>query len=179
MTSRAGYKPLAKVFHWLTAFLVLLTIPAALIMLRPGIERSLQDPLFLFHKNIGVVILVLTALRLAYRSVNPAPPLPASVPAWQRGTARATHWALYALLIAMAVSGYVRVVAGGFPLEVFDWLGVPHPIPRSESLADTAKSIHATLRYPLVALIAIHMGAALQHAFIKRDGVFQRMMLDH
>ncbi|KKB80913.1 cytochrome B561 [Devosia soli] len=176
MTSNLTYKPLAKAFHWLTALLVLLTIPAAFIMLTPGIERSLQDPLFLFHKNIGVVIFVLVALRLAYRSVNPPPPLPASVPAWQRHAAAITHWLLYALLLAMALSGYIRVTAGGFPLEVFDRIGLPRPVPRSDSLAETAKAIHATLRYPLIALIILHIAAALQHAIIKRDGVFQRML---
>ena len=178
MTSTARYRPLAKAFHWLTALLVLLTIPAALIMLRPGIERSLQDPLFTFHKNIGVVILVLVALRLAYRLLNPPPPLPASVPAWQRHAASATHWLLYGLLLAMAISGYVRVTAGGFPLEVFDRVGLPRPVPRSDDLAEAAKAFHATLRYPLIALIVIHIGAALNHALIKRDGVFQRMLFN-
>ncbi|SFV28362.1 cytochrome b561 [Devosia crocina] len=178
MTSIAHYKPLAKAFHWLTALLVLLTIPAALIMLRPGIERSLQDPLFTFHKNIGVVIFVLVAVRLAYRLVNPPPPLPDSVPTWQRHVASLTHWLLYGLLLAMAISGYIRVTAGGFPLEVFDPLGLPRPVPRSEALAETAKSIHAALRYPLIGLIALHIGAALHHALIKRDGVFQRMLFN-
>lgn len=176
MTSIVRYRPLAKAFHWLTALLVLLTIPAALIMLTPGIERSLQDPLFTFHKSIGVVLLVLVALRLAYRLVNPPPSLPDSVPVWQRHVASVTHWLLYGLLLAMAISGYVRVTAGGFPLEVFDPLGLPRPVPRSEAVAETAKSIHAALRYPLIALIILHIGAALHHALIKRDGVFQRML---
>jgi cytochrome b561 len=178
MTVIGRYRPLAKAFHWLTALLVLLTIPAALTMLTPGIERSLQDPLFTFHKNIGVVIFVLVALRLAYRLINPPPPLPASVPAWQRHVASLTHWLLYGLLFAMASSGYIRVTAGGFPLEVFDPLGLPRPVPRSEEVAEIAKGIHAALRYPLIALIVLHIGAALHHALIKRDGVFQRMTVN-
>jgi len=176
MMRPASYKPLAKALHWLTALLVLLTIPAALLMLTPGIERSVQDPLFIFHKNIGVVILVLVALRLAYRTVNRPPPLPDSVPSWQRQVASTTHWLLYGLLLAMAISGYTRVTAGGFPLEALDAMGLPRPVPRSDSLAETAKAIHATLRYPLIALIVLHIGAALHHAIIKRDGVFQRML---
>lgn len=169
------YKPLARFFHWATAILVLLTIPVAIAMLRPGIARSVQDPLFLFHKNIGVVILVLVALRLAYRLVNPPPPLPDSVPKLQRAIAEVTHWALYGLLLGMAISGYIRVTAGGFPLEVFDALGLPRLAPRSDSLAETAKQIHATLRIPLIGLIALHIGAGLYHGLIKKDGVFQRM----
>ena len=176
MSVPGSYKPVAKALHWATALFVLLTIPAALIMLTPGIERQVQDPLFLFHKNIGVVIFVLVAIRLAYRLVNPPPPLPDSVPSWQRHVAEATHWLLYGLLLAMAISGYIRVTAGGFPLEVFDQIGLPRPVPRSDSLAETAKTIHARLRFPLMALIALHIAAALYHAFIKRDGVVRRMM---
>lgn len=175
MSTVAVYRPWARFFHWLSALLVLLTIPAALIMVTPGIDRGLQDPLFLFHKNIGVVILMLVAVRLLYRLRNPAPPLPSGVPAIQRHIAEATHWLLYGLLLAMAISGYVRVTAGGFPLEMLDGLGLPRLVPQSDSLAERAKQIHAFLRFPLIALIALHIGAALYHAAIKRDGVFQRM----
>lgn len=175
MPASLAYKPLARWFHWITAILVLLTIPVAIAMLRAGIARSVQDPLFLFHKNIGVVILILVALRLAYRLLNPPPPLPDSVPHMQRIIAEGTHWALYGLLLAMAISGYIRVTAGGFPLEVFDSLGFPRLAPRSDGLAETAKQIHATLRIPLVILIALHIGAALHHGLVKRDGIFQRM----
>ncbi len=148
MSDTIAYKPLAKIFHWLTAVLVLLTIPAALIMLTPGIERWLQDPLFLFHKNVGVVLLILVAVRLAYRLLNPPPPLPDSVPHLQRYIAETTHWLLYGLLLAMAVSGFIRVTAGGFPLELFDGFGIGNLVPRSDSLAASAKQVHATLRIP-------------------------------
>ncbi len=175
MADFTPYRPFARIMHWLTAILVLLTIPAAILMLQPGIGRGLQDPLFLFHKNIGVVILVIVTLRLAYRLVNPPPPLPNHVPKLQRIIAEFTHWALYGLLLAMAVSGYIRVTAGGFPLEVFDSLGFPHLAPRSDELAQTAKSIHSALRLPLIALVALHIGAALYHGLVRRDGIFQRM----
>ena len=176
MQDRGAYKPLAKVFHWLTALLVLLTIPAALIMLTPGIERWLQDPLFMFHKNVGVVLLVLIAVRLAYRLLNPPPPLPQDMTRSQRYIAEVTHWLLYGLLLAMAISGFIRVTAGGFPLELFDQFGVQNLVPRSDSLAASAKQVHAILRIPLIALILLHIGAALYHGLIKRDGIVQRMM---
>src|SRR5215217_435213 len=176
MSTAAGYKPLAKIFHWLTALLVLLTIPAALIMLTPGIGRWLQDPLFMFHKNIGVVLLVLVAARLAYRLLNPPPPLPQSMPRFQRYLAETTHWLLYGLLLAMAVSGFIRVMAGGFPLELFDRFGIQNLVPRSDSLAETAKRIHAVLRFPLITLIVLHIAAALFHGLIKRDGIANRML---
>jgi cytochrome b561 len=175
MADFTPYRPLARIMHWLTAALVLLTIPAAILMLQPGIGRGLQDPLFLFHKNIGVVILLVVTLRLVYRLVNPPPPLPDHVPRLQRAIADLTHWALYGLLLAMAISGYIRVTAGGFPLEIFDSLGVPRLAPRSDELAQIAKSIHSALRVPIIALAALHIGAALYHGFIRRDGILQRM----
>lgn len=176
MSAPGAYKPLAKAFHWLTALIVLLTIPAALIMLTPGIERWVQDPLFMFHKNIGVVLFVLVAVRLVYRLLNPPPPLPQDMPLLQRYLAETTHWLLYGLLLAMALSGFIRVTAGGFPLELFDRFGIQNLVPRSESLAGTAKQIHALLRYPLIGLIGLHIGAALYHGLIKRDGIAKRMM---
>ncbi|MGV3650308.1 MAG: cytochrome b [Devosia sp.] len=170
------YSGPAQAMHWLTVLVVFSTIPAGIIMLRPGIARPLQDALFTYHKNIGLVILALILARLIYRLVRPAPPLPASVPPLQRGIAHATHWLLYGLIIVMAVSGYIRVVAGGFPLEVWDALGVPRIVSPDPALAERAKAIHAFVRIPLVLLIAIHVGAALYHALIKRDGVFSRML---
>jgi cytochrome b561 len=176
MSQVNAYKRPAVWLHWLTALLVFLTIPAAVIMLQPGIERGLQDPLFVFHKNVGVVIFVLVALRLIYRLLNPPPPLPESVPTLQRLAAETTHWLLYVLLLVMTISGYVRVTAGGFPLEGLDALGVPRFLPRSDELANTAKAVHSVVRIPLVLLIFVHIGAALYHGIIRRDGVLARMI---
>jgi cytochrome b561 len=114
-------------------------------------------------------------LRLAYRARHPAPPLPPDVPGWQRAAARATHAGLYALLLVMPLAGYVRVRAGGFPIEALDALGLPTLVPRSDALAGVAKATHLYASYALVALVALHVAAALQHALWRRDGVVSRM----
>jgi cytochrome b561 len=175
-TGYVTYRPAARFLHWLTVLLVFTTIPAALIMLSPGIPRWLQDLLFTYHKNIGPVILLLVIVRIVYHIVNRPPPLPESVAPAQRAAAHATHWLLYGLIIVMAVSGYIRVVAGGFPLEIWDGLGVPRLLAVNEALAERAKAIHAFVRYPLVLLIIVHIGAALYHGFVRRDGVLSRML---
>ena len=175
MTTPPAYKAPARAMHWLAALLIIATIPVGGMMTEPGWTRATQNALYIFHKNIGVVILILIALRLVYRAMNPPPPLPASMPPMQRLAAEGTHWALYGLLIVMAVSGYIRVKAGGFPLESLDALGVPSLVPRSDALAETAKQVHAIARIPLVALILAHVGAAAFHGLVKRDGVFSRM----
>ena len=169
------YKPAARYLHWLTALLIIATFPVGLTVVQDGLARGTQDALFIFHKNVGVIILLLVLARLAYRAANPAPPLPDSVPGWQRRIAHLTHWLLYGLVIVMAVSGYTRVKAAGFPLEGLDALGFPSLVPKSEALAKTAQNIHWTTRFALLALILLHVGAALHHALVKRDGVFGRM----
>ena len=85
------------------------------------------------------------------------------------------HWGLYALLLTMAVSGYVRVTTGGFPIESLNALGIPPLLAKNEPLAKAAKAVHATCALGLIALIAIHVAAASYHGIVRRDGVFSRM----
>lgn len=175
MTAQPAYALPARIMHWLSVLLVFSTIPAGLIMVQKGLPRELGNALFIYHKNIGVVLLILVLARIAFRFLNPPPPLPDSLPPWQRQVAAATHAALYLLLLVMALSGYIRVAAGGFPIELLDGLGIPKLAPRSDALANTAKAVHFWVRYPLILLILAHMGAALMHGIVKRDGVFRRM----
>lgn len=164
-----------RALHWTMAVLVLMMIPAGLVMVQPGLDRSLQNTLFIFHKNTGILLILLLVLRVAMRLRHPAPPLPAAMPGWQRLAAGATHGALYLLLLAVPVAGYIRVKAGGFPIESLDALGVPSLVARSETLAGTAKLAHWALGLTIGAAIAAHVGAALFHGLVKRDGVFSRM----
>ena len=169
------YSAASRWLHWITVLLVFATIPAGVVMVTDGLPRGVQNGLFVFHKNVGVVILALVIARLGVRAVAPAPALPGSVPEWQRRASSLSHAALYALLIVMAVSGYVRVVAGGFPLEMLDAIGAPRLAPRSDPLAGNAKAVHAGARYALGAFILLHVTAAAFHALVRRDGVFGRM----
>lgn len=170
-----AYRPAAIALHWIVALLVLSTIPVGIMMLNDDLPRRTQDALFIYHKNLGVVIFLLVVIRIAYRAFNRPPPLPASVPPIQGAIAKATHVLLYALLLVMTISGYVYVTAGDYPLELFDAIGVPHLVSPNEDIADIAQAIHVTTRFPLVLLIILHTGAALYHALIRRDGVFTRM----
>jgi cytochrome b561 len=167
----AKYASLTRLLHWVTGLMVLATIPIGVIMLQDGLARSTQNLLFILHKNGGVILFLLVVLRILWRFATPAPTLPAHIPAWQARAAKFVQSALYLLLLVMAASGYVRVRAGGFPVEMLDALGVQTLIPRSDALAQTAKSIHATLRFPLAALIVLHIAAAMKH-LVARDGVF-------
>lgn len=169
-----GYGTVSRVFHWITVLLVLVMIPVGLIMTQE-LPRELQDRLFIVHKGLGPIVLLVVLLRLGWRLMYPPPPLPADLPPMQRLAAGVTHWGLYVLLLVMGVSGYVRVTAGGFPLELLNALGIPPLLPKMEGVAAVAKAVHATAKSLLILLIAVHVSAAAYHALVRRDGVFLRM----
>ena len=169
------YRPAARALHWIVALLVLAMVPAGLVMVQEGLARPVQNTLFVLHKNGGVVVLLLMLIRVIYRASNPPPALPASVSDFQARIAGVVHLGLYAVVLVMAVSGYVRVAAGGFPLEALDALGVPRLVPKSEAVAGAAKQVHYLTHYAVIGLVAVHVAAALYHAVIRRDGVFSRM----
>ena len=168
------YSAVTRSLHWVVAVMVLATMPIGVIMLQEGLARPTQDLLFILHKNGGVILFLLVVLRIAWRLGTPSPALPATIPHWQQRIAKGVQATLYALLLVMAVSGYVRVRAGGFPVEMLDALGVPAMVPRSEALAETAQRVHGTARFPLAALILLHIGAGLKH-LVARDGVFSHI----
>jgi cytochrome b561 len=169
-----GYGTTARILHWATVLLVVATIPAGLIMTQEGLARPTQDMLFIFHKNVGVILLALVLLRLVWRALNPAPPLPATVPDWQRMMSLWVHRGLYLMLAFMAVTGYLRVTLGGFPIEMLDAIGAPRP-PRNDAAASLAQSAHFLGKFVLMTLILLHVAGALFHGLVKRDGVFGRM----
>lgn len=164
------YRKPARILHWITAALILAMIPAGIVMTQDN--APFGDALFLFHKNTGVIVLALMLARLAYRWLHQPPPLP--LPAWQVRVANTTHWLLYATVLVMAVSGYIRVTTGGFPLEMLDLIGLPRPA-KAEDIANAAKAVHWATHYLLIALVALHIGAGLMH-WIRRDGIMSRML---
>lgn len=173
--SPGGYKPTARALHWIAAILILAMLPIGGVMTQEGLDRGTQNLLYILHKNGGVILLLLMVLRLAYRLLNPPPPLPATVAPWQLHMAGLSHTLLYAMVFFMALTGFVRVQAGGFPIELLDALGVGSIIGRDETVANIAKTAHFYGRFVLIALVVLHVGAALQHALVRRDGVFGRI----
>lgn len=169
-----GYGSLARILHWTTVLAVMVMIPVGMAMTSEGFE-AIGDQLYIVHKNLGVLILLLIAVRLAWRLTHPPTPLPDSVPPLQRRIAGTTHALLYALLLIMPVTGYIRTVGGDFPIELLNALGVPPLVPVMEETAKIVSVIHKFSAYALLALITAHVTAALHHALIDRDGIFSRI----
>lgn len=170
-----GYAARQRLIHWAMAVLILPMVVAGFLMIQQGLPRGLQNGLFIFHKNVGVLLLLLAVLRIALRLTAPRPGPAQGLAPWQRQAARASHGLLYALILIMPLSGYIRVRAGGFPIEALDRLGLPSVVPRSDALATSAKAVHEFGAYALAAVLCLHIAAALYHALVLRDGVWSRI----
>ena len=169
-----GYHPLAKGLHWLSALLVLGLLAVGLWMtdLPFGL---LKLQVFGWHKWIGLVVLLLTLLRLVWRWRSPPPPLPSAMLAWQRRLAPVSHWSLLALLLALPVSGWLMSSAGGVTVYWFGYLKMPDLVARNQQLFETLRQLHHLLAFALMALLALHVMAVLHHDVMRRDGIFRRM----
>lgn len=169
-----GYGRVARLFHWAIVVLVAIMIPVGVAMTSETLE-PVADPLFILHKGLGVVVLVVVLARLVWRLTHPAPPMPDHVPPLERRVAGLTHWGLYVLLLVQPITGYVRTVADDFPIELLDALGVPPLLPQMPQVAGVALVIHQLTPYLLTALIAAHVTGVLRHALVEEDDVLERM----
>ncbi|MFU8878152.1 MAG: cytochrome b, partial [Wenzhouxiangellaceae bacterium] len=128
------------------------------------------------HKSIGMTVLLLVLLRIAWRLFNRPPPLPPWTPAWERRAAAATHWLLYGLILAMPLSGWAWTSSAGYGAEFFGLLDIPGIAPVDERLEEILGGVHEWLSRAILALVALHVLAALRHHFVLKDNVLKRML---
>jgi cytochrome b561 len=162
--------------HWTIAALVLLVqVPAGLGMVAadPG---TLQNVLYNVHKTTGITIFILAVIRLGWRWTHPVPALPADLPTWQARLARLTHGLLYLLLFLMPISGFLYTALGGFPVPFFGLYDLARLMPENKPLGEVFKNIHLALQFALYAVVLLHVAGALQHHFVRQDGVLRRML---
>ena len=136
----------------------------------------LKLELFVWHKSLGMLILALVLLRLSWRAGHPAPPLPADTAPWERMAARATHALLYALMIALPLTGWVISSAANVPFSVFWLLPLPAIVEPSKETEHLAADAHLVMVVALALLVGLHVAAALRHHFVKRNTVLARML---
>jgi cytochrome b561 len=173
-TAPGGYGTGARLFHWVVAVLVLIQLVAGVAMTSEPLTNW-TAPVYLYHKGAGAVLLALVLARVAWRLTHRPPPFPDYMPPLEQRIANATHVAIYVVLVAMVVSGYVHTVGGGFPVEMLDALGVPPLIPSLPRTAHAMLVVHQFASVLLVALVAVHVSAVLRHHLIERHPILARM----
>jgi len=172
------YTPTARTLHWLTVLLLAVQIPVGFYMAYRGNVLNLWDSvtntLYSGHKVGGLTILTLVVIRYLYRlAARPPGPEP-TITTWQHVVSTLNHWALYLLLIAMPVLGYLGVAY--YPaLDVFGFK-LPALVEPDKPLAEQVLFWHMVGAYVLLALVALHVAAALYHYLIRRDNVLGRML---
>jgi cytochrome b561 len=173
MTAATRYTGTAIALHWLLAVAIVGNFALGIYMHElPISPRRLV--LFNWHKWAGLTILALSALRLLWRLAH-APPPDVPMPAWQRRAAHVMHQALYALFFAVPLAGWAYSSAAGFPVVLFGVLPLPDWVPVSEAAAAVFKGVHKACAIALGLLVIVHVGAALKHQLLDRDGLLQRM----
>jgi cytochrome b561 len=173
-TDRSWGAP-AKLLHWAVAALVFAQIALGWAAVSWRLSPTKLD-LFVWHKSTGMLILALMLVRVAWRLANVAPSLPAGMPALERGSAHASHLLLYALLLALPLTGWVVNSAANVPFRMFRLIPVPAIVEPDKATADAAASVHYLLFVALSLLLVVHVGAALRHHLLKRDDVLLRML---
>ncbi|HET7033181.1 MAG TPA: cytochrome b [Casimicrobiaceae bacterium] len=168
------YTRTAIALHWLTVALIAtgFTLGKWMVGL-PIAPQTLR--VYAYHKWIGITVFLVTIARLGWRFTHPMP-LPAGLPAWQRRAAVASHVSLYALMLAVPISGWLFSSASGVQVIYLGLVALPNLVPKDDSLAGTLKSVHFALNFTLLALVLVHAGAALRHHVVERDRVLQRML---
>jgi len=165
----------AVLLHWLVALLVFVRFGLGWTAVSWRMSPTKLD-LFVWHKSIGVLILLLTVARLAWRVMNVAPAPPAGTPPLERFAARASHGLLYALLLLLPLSGWIINSAANIPFRIFWQVPLPAIVSPDKALADAAARVHLALFVMLALLLALHVGAALRHHYVKRNAVLTRML---
>lgn len=163
---------LARLLHWAMAVAII-----TMLFVGAGMVVSLQYrvQLLALHRPLGIAILLLAIIRLVNRLTRPTPALPSDLPPIMKFAAHASHWLLYGLMLALPLIGWAMLSAGAYPIPMFGGVHLPAILPHSPALYGFLRPLHGVLAYVLFLTVLGHLGAALFHAWIRRDEVFPQM----
>ncbi len=174
---RDSYGLVSIGFHWAIALAMLGLVGLGVWMVGltyydPWFNRSLA-----LHKAFGILVLVLAAAKFGWLIVNPGPSFGPEVKPYERIGATAMHWLLNAFIVLLPATGYLISTSEGAGIDVFGLFEVPALFDMSEGTRDLAIKLHFYLAYGLIALVALHAGAALKHHLVDRGSTLRRMLI--
>lgn len=173
MTLRYGKTAIA--LHWLIALLIFAGwgLGAYMTDLKLSPEKL---KLYSWHKWIGITVLLLACLRAAWRVTHPAPLANPAHPLWQRRAASIAHGALYLLMFAMPLTGWMYSSASGYPVKYLGMVALPDLVGKDKALAEVLEETHEILAFVLALIVVAHLAGTLQHHFLHRDDTLARML---
>jgi cytochrome b561 len=166
------FPALSRILHWTMAAMIL-----AMLFIGIGMVASLEDYHWLvsIHKPLGILILVLVAVRLLNRLLNPPPPLPADMPPIERFAANASIAVLYVLMFALPLVGWGMLSAADYPIVLYGPLSLPAILPHDAELYAILRTTHTVLAFLLFATFIAHFSGVMMHALVIHDGAFESM----
>lgn len=172
------YGAIAILFHWSMALIVIGLAALGLYMVTlPDVGFNTKKVmLILYHKEFGVLVLVVLVARLAWRVTHILPQLVAHLPDWQKIAARFVHLSFYLLMFALPMTGWLMSSAAGIPVSFFGLFTLPDLLPRDDYLFQQLIDVHKWFGYALILFIFVHVGAALRHHFVFKDNTLRRML---
>ena len=176
MSGSRRYDGVAIGLHWLVAALAIAVATLGLLIPEAPRGSEWRDFVLLWHRSIGMTILLAMVLRVLWRIRHKPPPLPPGLRPAEAFLAHATHGLLYLAFLAMPLAGYLNTAAAGHSLSLFGLATIPPLIPENERLAQIAIGLHLVGQFAVYAFVALHVAAALMHGIVRRDGVFSRML---
>jgi cytochrome b561 len=177
------YSAGAMILHWIIAALILANLCIGWRMI--FLKGLAQFDLFQLHKSIGITVLLLSFARLGWRLVIQPPPLPEGMRPLERLLAHAVHWAFYGIMIGLPLTGWIVVSVSPLNIPTLLWHAIPwphlpllHQLPMTgrKAVGTIAGSVHLSIALSSMALIALHVGAALKHHWVDHDGLLGRMI---
>jgi cytochrome b561 len=172
----AGYTRTAIALHWLIALLIVCGFALGWVMTDiPGFTPT-KLKYFSWHKWIGVTVFSLAILRVLWRATHMPPAMPGGMSALQRIGAHGVHVLLYVLMLVIPVTGYLYSSASNIPVVYLGIVPLPRLIDPDPALKETLKSLHVSLNYILLTLVALHLLAVVKHQVLDRDGLLSRML---
>lgn len=171
--SATRYGLVAIILHWVMTILIIGMLSLGLYM--TDLPIGMQKLKFYgWHKEFGVLVLMLVTLRITWRASNITPML--NIPTWEKIAARITHWLFYGLMFALPITGWTMSSAAGIPVSFFGWFTLPNLAAPNPALMHLLEDVHSFLAFTLIGAIVLHLCAALKHHFYDKDDILKRML---
>lgn len=172
--SENRYGLVTILLHWLIATLIIGMVALGLYMV--NLPVSLQKlKLYGWHKEFGILILMLAVIRITWRFFNRTPNLPSYLLPWKKLAARCVHYAFYGFMFAMPLSGWAMSSAAGLSVSFFGLFVLPDLVASDKALRVLFVEIHTWLAYGLIATIILHVGAVVEHFILYKDNILRKM----